>query len=49
MFCDMNICMKYLTLVGSIMSTGIIIDIVRSLSMRIIIDLYILWWRLQLI
>ena len=43
MFCGLNICMKYLTLVSSIMSTGIIVDIIRPLSMRIIIDLYITW------
>ena len=43
MFCGLNICMKYLTLVSSIMSTGIIVDIIRLLSMGIIIDLYIPW------
>ena len=41
MFCGLNICMKYFTLVSSIMSTGIIVDIIRLLSMRIIIDFYI--------
>ena len=41
MFCGLNICMKYLTLVSSIMSTGIIVDIIWPLSMGIIIDLYI--------
>ena len=44
MFGGLNICMKYLTLVSSIMSTGIIVDIIRPLSMRIIIDFYIPWW-----
>ena len=44
MFCGFNICIKYLTLVSSIISTGIIVDIIRALSMRIIIDLYIPWW-----
>ena len=43
MFCGLNICMKYLTLVSSIMSTGIIVDIIRLLSMGIMIDLYIHW------
>ena len=46
MFCGLNICMKYLTIVTSIMSTGIIVDIIRPLSMRIIIDLYIPWRRM---
>ena len=41
MFCGLNICMKYLTLVSSIMSTGIIVDIIRPLSMGIIVDIYI--------
>ena len=43
MFCGLNICMKYLTLVSSIISKGIIIDIIRPLSIGIIIDLYIPW------
>ena len=38
MFCGLNIYMKYLTLVSSIMSTGIIVDIIRPLSMGLIID-----------
>ena len=41
MFCGLNICMKYLTLVSSIMSTGIIVDTIRSLSTGIIVDIYI--------
>ena len=44
MFCGLNICMKYLTLASSIMSIGIIVDIILPLSMWIIIDLYIPWW-----
>ena len=46
MFFGLNICMKYLTMVSSIMSTGIIVDIIRPLSMGIIIDFYIPWWRM---
>ena len=46
MFCGLNICMKYLTLVSSIMSTGIIIDTIRPLSTGIVVDLYIPWWRM---
>ena len=41
MFCGLNVCMKYLTLVSSIMSTEIIVDIIRPLSKGIIIDIYI--------
>ena len=41
MFYGLNICVKYLTLISLIMSTGIIVDIIRPLSMRIIINLYI--------
>ena len=33
--------MKYLILVSSALSTGIIVDTIRPLSMGIIIDLYI--------
>ena len=44
MFCGLNICMKYLTLANLIMSTRIIVGIIRFLSMRIIIDIYISWW-----
>ena len=43
MFCGLNICMKYLTLVSSIMSKGIIADTIRPLLTRIIADLYIPW------
>ena len=43
MFCGLNICMKYFTLISSIMSTGIIVDIIWPLSMEIIINLYIPW------
>ena len=46
MFYDLNICMKYLTLVSSIMSTRIIVDIIWPLSMGIIINLCIHWWRM---
>ena len=46
MFCDLNSCMKYLTLVSSLMTTRIIVDIIRPLSMEIIIDIYIPWWRI---
>ena len=31
MFCGLNICMNYLTLVNSIISMGIIVDIIRPL------------------
>ena len=44
MFCGLNICMKYLILVSLIMSMRIIVGIIRSLLMRIIIDIYIPWW-----
>ena len=44
MFCNLNFCMKYLTLVSSARSTGIIVDTIRPLSMGIIVDLYIPWW-----
>ena len=30
---------------SSFFSTGIIVDTIRSLSTRIIVDLYILWWE----
>ena len=43
MFCGLNICIKYLTLVSSIMSTEIIVDTIRSLSTKIIVDFYIPW------
>ena len=42
MFCGLNICMKYLTLVSSTMSMGIIVNTNWSvLSTGIIVDLYI--------
>ena len=41
MFCGLNVCMKYLTMVSSIMSTEIIVDTIRPLSKGIIIDIYI--------
>ena len=45
MCCDLNFfLMKYLTLVSSVMSTGIIVDTIRLLSMGIIVDIYIPWW-----
>ena len=44
MFCNLNFLIKYLTLVNSVLSTGIIVDIIRPLSTRIIVDLYIPWW-----
>ena len=46
MFCVLNICMNYLTLVSSIMSTEIIVGIIRPLSTGKIVDLYISWWRM---
>ena len=46
MFCGLNICMKYLTLVSSIMSTRIIVNNIRPLSTGIIVDIYIPWWRM---
>ena len=46
MFCGLNICMNYLTLVSSIISTGIIVDIIWPLSTGKIVDLYISWWRM---
>ena len=46
MFCGLNICMKYLTMVSSIMLMRIIVDIIQPLSMGIIIDIYILWCRM---
>ena len=46
MFCNLNILMKYLTLVSLALSTGIIIDAIRPLSMGIIVDFYIPWWRM---
>ena len=38
---DLNFLMKYLTLVSSALSTGIIIYTIRPLSTGIIVDLYI--------
>ena len=46
MFCCLNICLKYLTLVSSIMSTRIIVDTIRPLSTGIIVDISIHWWRM---
>ena len=36
--------MKYFTLVSSVLSTGIIVDTIRPLSMGIIVDIYIPLW-----
>ena len=44
MFCELNFEIIFLTLVSLVMSTGIIFDTIRLLSMRIIVDLYISWW-----
>ena len=44
MFCNLNFLMKYLALVSSALSTGIIVDTIRPLSTGqrdIIVDLYI--------
>ena len=46
MFCGLNICMNYLTLVSSIISTRIIVDIIWPLLTGKIVDLYISWWRI---
>ena len=46
MFCDFNICMKYMNLVCSIMSTEIIVDTIRPLSTGIIVEFYIPSWRM---
>ena len=44
MFCDLNILMKYFILVSSALSTRIIVDTIQSLSMEIIVVIYISWW-----
>ena len=46
MFCDLNILMKYLTLVSSALSTGMIVDTIWSLSTGKIVDFYIPLWRM---
>ena len=46
MFCDLNILMKYLTLVSSALSTGMIVDTIWSLSIGKIVDFYIPLWRM---
>ena len=44
MFCNLNFLMKYLTLVNSALSMGMIVDTIRPLSTGIIVDIYIPWW-----
>ena len=44
MFYEFNFLMKYLTLVSSTLSIGIIVDNIRPLSTGIIVDLYIPLW-----
>ena len=46
MFCNLNFLMKYLTLVSSALSTGILVNTIRPLLTGIIVDLYIPWWRM---
>ena len=43
MFCELNFEIMFLTLVSLVMSMGIIVDSIRSLSMEIIVDIYISW------
>ena len=44
LFCELNFEIKFLTLVSSTLSKGIIIDTIRPLSMTIIVNLYMSWW-----
>ena len=46
MFRDLNILMKYLTLVSSALSTGMIVDTIWPLSTGKIVDFYIPLWRM---
>ena len=42
MFCELNFEIKFLTLVSSTLSKGIIIDTIQPLSMALIV--YMSWW-----